>query len=256
MKDVLKAKLKKRTITIGSWITLAHPSIAEIMVQSGFDWLVVDMEHSAITLSQAHELIRVISLCGVTPLVRIGENDPTLIKKVMDAGSHGVIVPMVNSREDAEKAVNSVKYPPYGRRGVGLSRAQGYGFDFPGYKRWLQKNSIVIVQIEHIDAIHNLEEILGVPGVDGSIIGPYDLSGSLGKPGEFDHPEVKTAIVEYEKCCKKMKKPMGFHIVYPDIRKTNLYITKGYAFLAVGLDSIYLGQKCRETLNGISKGIR
>ena len=190
----LKEKLRNRELTIGSWITIGSTVVAEIMAKAGYDWLTIDMEHSAITIDIAQELIRVIELCGVTPLVRVGNNDANLIKRVMDAGAHGVIVPMVNSREDAENAVRSVKYPPRGFRGVGLARAQKYGADFEGYKQWNDKNSIVIVQIEHILAVENLEEILSVPEVDGFIIGPYDLSGSLGVPGEFDNPEVLDAL--------------------------------------------------------------
>ncbi len=108
----LKQHLGENSFTIGSWITTGHPAIAEIMSQAGFDWLTVDMEHSAITLHQAQDLIRVIELCGTVPLVRTGENNPTCIKRIMDAGAHGVIVPMVNSRAEAEAAVSAVKYPP------------------------------------------------------------------------------------------------------------------------------------------------
>src|SRR5512136_2475206 len=152
----LKQKLRKRALTIGSWITLGHPAIAEIMAKAGFDWLTIDLEHSAITLDQTQQLIQVIELCGVTPLVRVGENGPYLIKRVMDAGAHGVIVPMVNTAEEAKRAVDAVKYPPEGRRGVGLGRAQGYGFEFEKYRDWSREKSVVIVQIEHIDAINNL----------------------------------------------------------------------------------------------------
>ena len=108
----LKEKLNKRDLTVGSWITLAHPAIAEIMAKAGFDWLSVDMEHSVITIREAEELIRVIDLCGVVPpLVRLSANDPVQIKRVMDAGAHGVIVPMVNSVAQAEQAVSAVRYP-------------------------------------------------------------------------------------------------------------------------------------------------
>src|SRR3990167_7462058 len=130
----VKERLRRNEVTHGSLVTLGHSSIAEIMAKSGFDWLTVDMEHSAITLHQAQQLIQVIELCGVLPLVRVGENNPNLIKRVMDAGSHGVIVPMVNTKEDAVKAVDSVRYPPMGKRGVGLARAQGYGLEFDRYK--------------------------------------------------------------------------------------------------------------------------
>ena len=146
----LKKRLMNRELTIGSWITIGNTVVAEIMARAGYDWLTLDMEHSAITIDIAQDLIRVIELCGVAPLVRVGNNDSTIIKRVMDAGAHGVIVPMVNSRDDAEKAVASVQYPPKGFRGVGLARAQKYGTDFEGYKKWNEKESIVIVQIEHI----------------------------------------------------------------------------------------------------------
>ncbi|NLW91134.1 MAG: 2,4-dihydroxyhept-2-ene-1,7-dioic acid aldolase [Syntrophomonadaceae bacterium] len=244
----LKDRLLRDEFSLGSWITLGHTSIAEIMAKSGFDWLTIDMEHSVIELNQAQEMIRTIEMNGSVPLVRVGDNDPYLIKRVMDAGSHGVIVPMVNSRQDAERAVGAVQYPPKGFRGVGLARAQQYGFGFEEYKSWLADNSVAIVQIEHIKAIERLEEILSTPGVDGSIIGPYDLSGSLGYPGEFNRPEVLDALQQYEKVSKRLKKAMGFHVVQPDPELTNSYKDKGYTFIAVGLDTLYLGGKCRETI--------
>ena len=244
----LKENLRQNKLTIGSWITLGHPSIAEIMAKAGFDWLAIDMEHSAITLDQAQRLIQVIELCGAVPLVRVGENNPTIIKRVMDAGAYGVIVPMVNTKEDAIKAFNAVKYPPEGTRSVGLARAQGYGLEFEKYREWVKTKSIVIVQIEHIKAVNNLEEILGVNGVDGSIIGPYDLSGSLGWPGEFEKPEMRKALLHYEETCRKMKKPMGFHIVKPDSDIAKRHKKKGYSLLAVGLDTLYLAEKCKQII--------
>jgi len=250
-KKDLKLKLKNRKLSIGSWITIGNSIVAELMTQAGFEWLTIDMEHSAIDISQAQELIRIVELSGIVPLARVSNNSPEVIKRVMDAGSYGVIVPMVNSKTEAEQAVKSVKYPTAGIRSVGLSRAQKYGFDFSSYKEWLEKESIVIVQIEHVKAINNLEAILRTPGIDGSIIGPYDLSGSLGCPGEFDRPEVKAELQKYEKVCNYLNKPMGFHIVQPDSGLANEYKLKGYTFLAVGLDTLYLGTKCREVLNEI-----
>ena len=137
----LKDKLRKKQLSIGSWMSLGDTSIAEIMAKAGFDWLVIDMEHSAISTEQCQELIRIVDLCGSSPLVRIGENNPLLIKRAMDAGAHGIIVPMVNSRNDAENAVSALKYPPSGTRGVGLSRAQGYGTSFNKYKKWLEEQN-------------------------------------------------------------------------------------------------------------------
>ena len=245
----LKQKLKNNQLTIGSWITLGHPAIAEIMAQSGFDWLTVDMEHSAITMHEAQQLIQTIDLAGCVPLVRVGNNDPNLIKRVMDAGAHGVIVPMVNSANDAEAAVRAVKYPPKGTRGVGLARAQGYGLDFENYKDWVETESIVIVQIEHIDAVNNIEEILLTEGVDGFIIGPYDLSGSLGIPGEFDDSKVIKALEVVKKAAKKCKIISGFHVVPPETEQLSDKIHEGYRFLAYSLDTLFLAETCRNDLS-------
>ena len=145
-----------QTLSIGSWIQIGHPAIAEIMASAGFDWLVVDLEHSAITLREAEDLIRVIDLKGVVPLVRLSSNNPEQIKRIMDAGSHGVIVPMVNTPEEAEMAVASVKYPPVGRRSFGLARAQGYGARFEDYLAWQRDHSLVIVQISQYSALIQL----------------------------------------------------------------------------------------------------
>ncbi|SVD84446.1 uncharacterized protein METZ01_LOCUS437300, partial [marine metagenome] len=174
--------------TIGTWLTLNDPAVAELMAAAGFDWLVVDLEHSLLTLERAGELIRVIELCGSTPLVRLTSIDLDQIKRVMDAGAHGVVVPMVLCADDAERAVAGTRYPPAGTRGVGLGRAHGYGVGFQEYWDWQVDEPIVIVQIEHRLALDNLDEIFAVPGVDGLLIGPYDLSASMGIPGKFDDP--------------------------------------------------------------------
>lgn len=247
----LKQKLAKNQFTLGSWLSIGHPAIAEIMAKRGYDWLALDMEHSVITLDAAQQMLQVIEANGVTPLVRVEENDPCVIKRILDAGAHGVIVPMVNSKEDALRAVEAVKYPLEGKRGVGLARAQGYGFNFEDYVKWARQNTVLVVLIEHIEAINNLEKILSVKGIDGTIIGPYDLSGSLGVPGEFDHPKMVEAIKRYESVCRRMKKPLGVHVVEPNPAKAKDYKCRGYSFMAVGLDSLYLGRKCQEIIKEV-----
>jgi 2-dehydro-3-deoxyglucarate aldolase len=251
----LKERLLKKETTIGSWITMGHHEVAEIMARAGFDWLVVDIEHSAINLSQTQLLIAVIELSGVTPLVRVGKNDPDLIKRVMDAGAHGVIVPMVNTKEEAQRAVSAVRYPPQGIRGVGLSRAQGYGSEFEKYKEWNLSESIVIVQVEHIKAVENLEDILSVEGVDGFIVGPYDLSGSLGVPGEFDNADVLSALDRIKEVSKKMKPVSGFHSVSSDPNEALKRIEEGYRFVGFSLDILFLGDLARNGLGIIKKEI-
>ena len=244
----LKKSLKNQQLSIGSWITLAHPAIAEIMAKAGFEWLAVDMEHSVITIREAEELIRIIDLCGVIPLVRLTSNDPDQIKRVMDAGSHGIIVPMVNNAEQATAAVQAVKYPPDGNRGIGLARAQGYGTKFNSYLEWQRNESVVIVQIEHIAAVNDIESILSVDGVNGYILGPYDLSGSMGIPGQFEHPDFLAAMNQVKNAASKIKIPGGIHIIEPDPRELNMRINEGFKFIAYSLDVRMLDAASRKGL--------
>ena len=164
-------------IQMGSWITIGNPSIAEIMADAGFDWLCIDLEHSVIDYYEAQQLIMAIQSKGIKAYVRVGENNNRIIKRILDAGADGIIVPSVNSAEEATKAVKAVKYPPFGNRGVGLARAQSYGFGFDSYLNKISKDIKLIVQIEHINAINELDAIIQTDGVDGTFIGPYDLSG-------------------------------------------------------------------------------
>ncbi len=238
-------------VKIGSWITLNHPSIAEIMADSGFDWLCIDMEHSVIDYYDAQQLISTIQGKGIKAYVRVGENNTRIIKRILDAGADGVIVPMVNNKEDAIKAINSVKYPPKGKRGVGLARAQKYGFGFDEYKNIFSNEIKLIVQIEHFEAINNLEEILSLDGIDGSIIGPYDLSGSYGKPGKLNDPEVINAITKYMKVAKKYNKLIGFHVVPIDYNLVLDKIKEGFNFIAFGFDAFFMGNSIKNQLNKI-----
>lgn len=247
----LKERLSSNSLTVGSWITLAHPAIAEIMARAGFEWLVIDLEHSVITMREAGELIRTASLCGAEPLVRLTSNDPNQIKRVMDAGAHGVIVPMVLTKEDAQKAVSAVYYPGKGNRGVGLARAQGYGASFDDYRKWLDKNATVIIQIEHVKAVDNLESILSVSGVDGYIIGPYDLSASMGISGKFDSPDFIAAIEKIRKTGSAMNKPGGMHVVEPDTAQLMKYVKDGFKFLAYSVDIRMLDVSCRSGLSTV-----
>jgi 2-dehydro-3-deoxyglucarate aldolase len=250
---ILKEKLSNKELTIGSWVTLAHPAIAEIMARAGFDWLTVDLEHSVITIREAEELIRVIALCNVVPLIRLSSNDPVLIKRVMDAGAHGIIVPMVKTRIEADAAVAAVYYPPKGVRSVGLARAQGYGTTFQKYRKWLENKAVVIVQVEHIDAVNNLEDILSVPGVDGYFIGPYDLSASMGLPGQFDHPDMVAAIARVRQVGSVLGKPGGIHIVEPDIIQLEERIKEGFKFIAYSVDTRMLDTACRAGLAAVRR---
>ena len=242
----LKQKLHDGKTTIGSWITLGHPGIAEIFSQAGYDWLVVDLEHSAISIEVAADLIRVIDLCGTSPLVRLTSNNSDQIKRVMDAGAHGIVVPMVSSAEDAAKAVAATRYAPIGHRGVGLARAQRYGPGFEDYLHWQQAGPLVIVQIEQQAAIEHLEAIFTVPGVDGFIIGPYDLSCSMGIPGEFERPEFTAVMNKILDTGLRSGCPAGIHIIEPDSERLLETISEGYRFIAYSVDIRMLDVSARE----------
>ena len=247
---MLNKLLRGKGLAVGSWITLGHPAIAEIMANAGFDWLAIDLEHSVITIREAEELIRVIDLSGVVPLVRLTSNSSDLIKRVMDAGAHGVIVPMVNTQEEAERAVAAVKYPPVGTRGIGLARAQKYGAGFDSYMQWQEDGSTVIVQIEHIDAVKNFRDILSVPGIDGFIVGPYDLSSSMGIPGEFSNPKFLTVMDQIKEASAEIGAVGGVHIIEPDPNQLEARVAEGYKFIAYSLDIRMLDQACRSGLKG------
>ena len=237
--------------SIGSWITLAHVSIVEVMAEAGFDWLCIDLEHSIIEFNEVQLLILAIQSKNIKAYVRVGSNDQLIIKRVLDAGADGIIVPMVNSKNDALKAIKSIKYPPTGNRGVGLARAQKYGFGFDEYKNTVAKDIKLILQIEHIEAVNNLEEILSLEHVDGTFIGPYDLSGSMGKPGSYNDNDVKKVLSNYEETVKKYDKLVGFHVIEPDYRIVLDKLKKGYNFIAFSLDTLFLGTKAIDEMKKI-----
>ena len=226
-------------------MTLGHPAIAEIMVNAGFEFVVVDLEHSAIGIREAVDLIRIIDLAGGAPLVRLTSNDPDQAKRVLDGGAHGLIVPMVNSEDDARRAVNAAYYPPRGTRGCGLSRAQKYGAGFPEYCNWLESEAVVIVQIEHIDAVRDLDRILSVEGVDAYITGPYDLSASLGRPGDFENPDFVAAMTRIREVGRARRKSGGLHIVEPDPDVLEKRLAEGFNLIAYSVDIRMLDRSCR-----------
>lgn len=242
----LRQRILRRELTIGSWLSFGFTPVAELMLGAGFDWLVVDMEHTGIGTWDCFQMVQVIALGGGVPLVRVGHNHPLPVKRAMDAGAHGVVVPMVNTADDARLAVEALRYPPHGMRGAGLSRAQGYGLGFERYREWAEREAILIVQIEHVRAVENLEEILAVEGVDGFIVGPYDLSGSLGRPGDFAHPEVARALDEVQRVVREGGKCGGYHVVHADPALLERRIAEGYRFVAYGDDMVFLAEKLRD----------
>jgi 2-dehydro-3-deoxyglucarate aldolase len=244
----LKQRIRNKQLTIGSWITIPNPSVVEIMATAGFEWLTLDIEHSAIDILTVQHLIRTIQGCGLKALVRVYANNEVIIKRVLDAGADGVIVPMIKTKQDAIDLVNWVYYPPKGKRGVGLNRAQHYGIGFEEYKTKLEKEIIIIAQIEHIEAINNLTDILAVNEIDATIIGPYDLSASMGKPGKYDDDDVKEVLMQYEVVCNQLQKPKGSHVISSNHTEVKSKIMAGYSFLAFSIDFFFLGDCARNEM--------
>jgi len=249
----IKEKMKHGEVCLGTWMSMAHPSIAEILAMAGYDWVVIETEHTAIDVSEVLRLIIAIEQRGSVPLVRLAWNDPIQAKAVLDSGAAGIIVPMVNTKADAELAVQMTKYPPLGFRGVGLARAQGYGENFDEYVQNANKDTLLMVQIEHKDAVANIEEILSVPGIDGTYIGPYDLSMSLGIPGQINHPDVVNAKKKVLDATLAHGLIPGVHFVHPNTAADDSLnaINEGYCFIALGTDILFLGESCRNLLSEI-----
>lgn len=251
----LKEKLKNNELTLGSWVTIGHPSVVEIMASAEFEWLVIDMEHTAIDLTIAQQLITTIQSKGVKALIRVSKNEEVIIKKVLDAGADGIIVPMIKNKKEAKEAVSYAKYPPNGNRGVGLYRAQEYGLSFDKYKKWTENELVVIAQIEHIEAVENIQDIITTDGIDGVIIGPYDLSASMGYPGDYEREDVKKAIQSVLDVCEARKFPSGFHVIQTDTQNIEERIKQGCTFLAYSLDFFFLGDSAREGMKKIKNGL-
>lgn len=244
----LKQSLKNNTISIGTWLQIGHPAIAEILAARGFDWVCADIEHGIIDLEIMANLFRAIERFDCIPVARIPANDPIWIHRVLDAGARGIIIPMIKNRAEAVSAIEESKYPPAGVRGFGYSRANCYGSNFDEYIKQANDDIAVILQIEHIDAISNLEEIMSLEGFDGTFIGPLDLAGSMKLEQGMDDSRFKDALAKYIKICQKYDKPPGMHIVRPNRDNIKESIENGYKMIALGLDVVFLEEKADELL--------
>ncbi len=242
-----RARLLKSP-ALGGWLQIAHPAPAEIHARLGFDWLCVDLEHGAIGVESMAAIFRAISGFDCVPAARVPANDPVWIRRSLDAGARAVIVPMVNSVEEAERAVRAARYPPRGERGYGFSRANAHGIDFAGYARTANEDTAVVLQVEHVRAIRRLESIAAVADVDALLIGPYDLSGSLGVPGELEHPEVLAALEHFRTICRDAGMAAGLHLVRPTAESIARALGEGYSLLALGLDTVFLETAARAAI--------
>lgn len=234
----LREKMHSGNPVLGSWINTGSTIVAGLLAQLPFDFLTLDAEHSPIDVAEVHALSQAIRAGGrdCACLVRLPGTRYETVKRFMDAGAQGVIAPMVNTREQVQEVVDAVKYPPQGRRGVGFAPSNGYGLRLAEHLTGEHLQSTVIVQIEHVDALQNLDAILSVPGVDGAMIGPYDLSASMGKAGAFDDPEMVTATTAIREACVRNNICAGIHVVQPSPEEAVVRIGQGFRFIAYSLD--------------------
>mgnify|MGYP006291653217 FL=1 len=245
MAQSFRKQLTEGKTLYGTLVTIPSPTVAEILAQSGFDWLFIDMEHSSISLQDAEGMIRA-SNNKAYSIIRCPSNDEAWIKRCLDTGADGIILPRINSKKEAEDAVRCAKYPPIGERSVGITRAHGYGMQFNEYMRRANEDVALILQCEHIDGVRELPDIARTEGVDAIFVGPYDLSASMNKTGKVDDPEVKDAINQISETCKKEEMPLGIFGTTPEAVKP--YRQNGFTLLAVGVDSMMLAIQAKHLL--------
>ncbi len=234
----LRHALRSGQTVVGTWLNSGSPIVAELLACCGFDYVCVDLEHSAVDLPQAQALFQAIVSGNpdCAPMARLHGVDYSLVKRYLDAGARGVIGPLVNTAEQAQLLVDAVKYPPAGRRGVGFCRANQYGINLGREVVAVNEEILVAVQIEHIEGVNNIDAILAVPGVDAVFIGPYDLSASMGITAQFDHPDYLAARERILVACQRRGIPAGIHVVQPDTEELIKRATEGYRLLAYSLD--------------------
>lgn len=254
MNNKLRQALLKRQVTLGAWMQIGHPACAEIFARAGFDWVCVDLEHGAIDLETMTDIFRTLDGYDCVPVARLPLNDPVWIHRTLDAGARALIIPMVKTAAEAESAVREAKYPPRGVRGFGYSRANRHGVDFDSYIATANDEIAMVMQIEHKDAIQNLDGILAVPGVDGLFIGPLDLSGSMGITGRMTHPDMVAALERYLEACRAHKTTAGMHIVRPNPDNIRQALEQGYTLLALGLDNVFLDESSKACLHAAGRG--
>lgn len=233
----MKGKKRFDKSMIGTLLSMSAPQVAEIIAISGFDWVLIDMEHSAISLESVQNAIQIME-GKILTIVRVPANDEVWIKRILDTGCDGILVPMVNSADEAERVVQSSKYPIEGRRSVGLSRAHKYGAAFKDYVENANRNTLIMIQCEHKDAVKHIDDILNVQGIDSVFIGPYDLSASMGLTGQLSHPEVASTIKLIKDKCAKAGLPYGIFSMNTETMISE--IKSGCTFLLCGVDTGFL----------------
>lgn len=252
MQNPLKQLLASGKPAIGTFVQMPSAPVVEVLAQAGFDWLVIDGEHGPIDIESVHAMVRATRGTRAVPTVRIPSNRDWMTKRVLDLGALGVMVPGVNSADEARAAVSALRYPPVGHRGFGPTFA-GLRWDMAGidYAKLANDAVMAILQIEHADAVARIDEIVAVPGVDMVLIGPNDLSGSMGLLGQVTHPEVEAAMARVLKAAQKANVPAGIFSASP--ADLNKYIAQGFRAVLLGVDVAFLAAGAAAALAQIKR---
>ncbi|MCF7853521.1 MAG: 2,4-dihydroxyhept-2-ene-1,7-dioic acid aldolase [Candidatus Pacebacteria bacterium] len=248
IRNPVRHALLGRTLTVGTWIQAGHAAVAEVLANVGFDWIAADCEHTDIDISAFTTLARGMHGRGCVPMARVRENDTLAIRQVLDMGAQGVIVPLIDTPAAARKAVQAAKYPPEGVRGFAFSRMNNWGVDFDEYVRTANDDIAVVAMIESSRAVDTIDDILAVDGIDGVFIGPYDMSGSYGVPGETGRPKVKEGCARVVAACERAGKSAGIHVVIPTQESVNDAVDAGFTFIGLGVDTVFLDRGARAAL--------
>jgi len=240
-----RARLRRGDRLIGTMVTLPSPEVTEVLAGVRFDWLFLDAEHGTLATRDLQALLQAAG-AAMPGVVRVAAAAEVPIKKALDTGAAGIIVPQVNSGEQADQVVRLARYSPLGVRGVGVGRAHGYGLRLQEYLASANDQIAVIVQVEHVDAVRQIEAIAGVAGIDAVLVGPYDLSASLGRLGDVAHPDVQAAIDRVTRVCHDAGVRLGiFGVSAAALRP---YLAQGYTLLVAGVDTLLLGQAAQAIL--------
>jgi 4-hydroxy-2-oxoheptanedioate aldolase len=253
--NYVRHKLKRGEPSIGTWLTLPSTTSATLMARTGFDWFTIELEHTPITLETAATCFSIIAGAGKIPLVRVPWNTAENIKRVLDTGAFGIVVPMVNTRAEAEAAVAAARYQPPGRRSIGGQLpAANFETDSATYRAKADEEILVVVMLETAEAVKNADEILSVPGIDAFFIGPNDLHNSFGKPPVFesDAPEFIQAIDRLLAAGKKHNVPAGIHVI--DAAAAQRRVTQGFQFIAIASEAGMMLSKAGEITKALNLG--
>ena len=247
----LKRDLAAGKVCLGATVTIHSPAMAEILSRVGLDWLWFDTEHTALTLENVATMLAATNGSRISSIIRVPWNDKTMIKKALDLGPEGLIIPEIRTRAETEAAIRAMKYPPLGERGAGLGRAQCYGMHMGEYMGSANDEVMMVAQIEHYTAVENIDDIVGAEGLDAVFIGALDLSGSMGRLGQTDDPEVEEGVQTVFAACRRAGIPCGLVALGADA--ANRRIKEGFTNLIVGIDVVYLHSAVSAELAAIDR---